>query len=286
MPGTMEGRVVTSEKAISMREEILQYYSSGVETYRLERESSQLEKMRTQEIILRHIGKSPLKILDVGGGAGVYSYWLKKMGHEVHLVDPSPVNLKNAEIKGKEIGLNLDSTHLGLADKLPHAEESFDVVFFLGPLYHLTEKEERAIALKEARRVLKKGGMIFTAAISRYASLFDGFTRDLVADPLFLPILRQDLINGQHRNNTNNFEYFTTAFFHHPKELKDEILEAGFQLKEILPVESFGWLVPGCAEKWKDKNYRQLLLDTIKTVEKDEMLLGISAHLLGVGVKE
>jgi len=269
-----------------MREEILQYYSSGVETYRLERESSQLEKIRTQEIILRYIGESPVRILDVGGGAGVYSYWLKQLGHEVHLVDPSPVNLENAETKGKEIGLKLDSAHLGLADKIPQPSESFDVVLFLGPLYHLTEKEERIIALKEASRVLKKGGIIFTAAISRYASLFDGFTRDLVADSLFLPILRQDLINGQHRNDTNNFEYFTTAFFHHPTELKDEMLEAGFKLKEILPVESFGWLVPGFAKKWKDENYRQLLLDTIKTVEKDESLLGISAHLLGVGANE
>lgn len=39
-----------------------------------------------------------------------------------------------------------------------------------------------------------------------------------------------------------------TVFFHHPDELKEEILEAGFQLKKILPVESFGGLLPNFCE--------------------------------------
>jgi ubiquinone/menaquinone biosynthesis C-methylase UbiE len=203
----------------------------------------------------------------------------------VHLIDPSPVNLEAAGSKGKEIGLQLDGLHEGIAGGIPYEDESFDLVLCLGPLYHLTERNDRILALKEAGRVLKSGGFIFAAAISRYASLFDGFTRDLVADPLFLPILRQDIRNGQHRNETGNFQYFTTAFFHHPEELREEISEAGFIVKDILPVESFAWLIPGFAEKWKSENYKELILQTIRTVEKEETLLGLSAHLIGVGTK-
>jgi ubiquinone/menaquinone biosynthesis C-methylase UbiE len=268
-----------------MREEILRYYSSGVEADRLERYSAQLEKIRTQEILLRYLDKKKMKVLDVGGGAGVYAFWLKQAGHEVHLLDPSPVNLAHARSKETEMHCTLDAVVKGIAAELPYADESFDVVLVLGPLYHLTERKDRLDALKEARRVLKKNGFVFIAAISRYASLFDGFTRNLVADPEFLPILRQDLQNGQHRNNTNNFEYFTTAFFHHPDELKAEISEAGFIAEAILPVESFGWIVPGFEEKWTEESYRQLLLDTIRAVEHDETMLGISAHLIGVGSK-
>ena len=50
-------------------------------------------------------------------------------------------------------------------------------------------------------------------------------------------------------------------------------------------MESFGWLVPDFDEKWKDEKFRELVLKTINTVEEDEMLLGVSAHLVGVGVK-
>lgn len=268
-----------------MKEEIMNYYKSGVEAYRLDRDSSQLEKIRTQEIIKPYLGQTQLRILDVGGGAGAYAYWLKQMGHEVHLLDPSPINLGNAQLIGEENGSALDAIVEGYAENLPYEDNSFDIVLFLGPLYHLTERADRIKALAEAKRVLKINGFIFTAVISRYASLFDGFTRDLVADPEFLPILKQDLQNGQHRNETGNFQYFTTAFFHHPNELKDELTEAGFELTKLLPVESFGWLVPDFADKWKDENYRQLLLQTIRTVEDDETLLGISAHLIGVGWK-
>ena len=269
-----------------MKEEILQYYNnSAVESYRLDRDSSQLEKIRTQLIIEEFLNKAPLKILDVGGGAGVYSFWLKEKGHEVHLLDPSSVNLEHERKKAEEKGCQLDAIVEGVAENLPYQDESFDVVLFLGPLYHLTERDERIKAIKEAKRVLKKGGVVFAAAISRYASLFDGFMRNLVADPAFVSILQEDLKNGQHRNQTDNFQYFTTAYFHHPKELKEELSVAGFDGIRILPVESFGWLLPDFAEKWKDKKFRELLLKTIKTVEEDEILLGVSSHLVGVGVK-
>ena len=269
-----------------MKEEILKYYNdSGVESYRLDRDSSQLEKIRTQIIIERFLSKDPLKILDVGGGAGVYSFWLKQKGHEVHLLDPSPVNLEHARRKSNESGTRIDAIVEGIAEDLPYEDDSFDMILFLGPLYHLTERNERIKAIEEAKRVLTKGGYIFAAAITRYASLFDGFMRDLVADPAFVSILQQDIKDGQHRNKTNNFQYFTTAFFHHPKELKEELSDAGFKEIKILPVESFGWLVPDFEEKWKDEKFRELLLKTINTVEEDEMLLGVSAHLVGVGVK-
>jgi SAM-dependent methyltransferase len=160
-----------------------------------------------------------------------------------------------------------------------------DRVLLMGPLYHLQEKAERIQALTEAKRIVKKGGIIFCAAISRYASVLDGFTRNLVADKNFIPIMQQDLVNGNHINPTGKFDYFTTSYFHHPYELKTEIEEAGLQFQKTLPVESFGWLVPGFADKWKDAGFKELLLQTIKQVENDETLLGISAHLLGIAIK-
>jgi len=267
-----------------MRKEILDYYASGVETSRLDKDP--LEKMRTQQIISRYLFKVPLKILDVGGGTGAYAYWLKQLGHEVHLIDPSFTNIEYAKQKGKELSLELDGIQSGFAEQLTYENESFDLVLLLGPLYHLTEKSDRIKALTEAERVLKPKGKIFAAAISRFASALDGFSRNLVADDAFVAIMQHDLQNGQHRNPTGNFEYFTTAFFHHPDEIKKELSEAGFVDERVLPVESFGWLLPAFNEKWKDKNFRELLLKTIATVENDQSILGISAHLIAIGTKK
>lgn len=63
-------------------------------------------------------------------------------------------------------------------------------------------------------------------------SLFRGF----FDDPRFVPILRRDLEDGQHRNPTDCPDYFTIAFFHHPDELRVEILDSGLALVDLLAV--------------------------------------------------
>jgi len=45
-------------------------------------------------------------------------------------------------------------------------------VLLLGPLYHLDDAG-RASALEEAHRVLRPGGLLAAAAISRWAALID-----------------------------------------------------------------------------------------------------------------
>jgi SAM-dependent methyltransferase len=49
-----------------------------------------------------------------------------------------------------------------------------DVVLLFGPLYHLTQRVDRLTALQEARRVLRSGGLLLAAGISRFASALDG----------------------------------------------------------------------------------------------------------------
>ena len=124
-----------------MNKEIQEYYNSGVELNRLETNPFLLEKWRTEEIISRYLTTRAMRILDLGGGAGAYAFWLKEMGHEVHLVDPSPVNIEAAQ-KSRN-NLKLDRVTRGVAESLPYEDECFDLVLLLGPLYHLTQRVER-----------------------------------------------------------------------------------------------------------------------------------------------
>src|SRR4029453_1956858 len=75
---------------------------------------------------------------------------------------------------------------------------------------------DRVRALREALRVLRPGGWLFAAAISRYASLVDGLRGPLFDDSVFAAIVARDLAPGQHRNKTGNPPYFTTPFFPTP----------------------------------------------------------------------
>ena len=166
------------------------------------------------------------------------------------------------------------------------SDEQFDLVLLLGPLYHLVNKEERVKALSEAKRVLKPGGFVLSAVISRYASLFDGFKRDLIIDDRSEKVLVDDLNTGIHLNETDNSEYFTTAYFHTPGEIKKEITESGLQFEKLIAVESFGWIIDDFAKKSEDKNYMNKLNKIINLIETNDDIIAMSQHIIAVARKE
>jgi hypothetical protein len=124
------------------------------------------------------------------------------------------------------------------------------------------------------------------AAISRYASALDGVARDRFADPSFVAIVRQDLEQGQHRNETDNWDYFTTAFFHRPDELQAEVVSAGFACQAVLGVEGPGWILSDFDKRWADPRKREDLLRVARALEREVSIVGLSAHLLAVGTKD
>jgi SAM-dependent methyltransferase len=260
--------------------DVLSHYGQTPEDDRLRSGWGALELARTQELILRRLPAPPQTILDVGGGAGIYSEWLGSLGYETHLVDPVPRHVETArQIRG------IASAAVGDARHLAQAGESVDAVLFLGPLYHLTERSERLLALREAHRVLRRNGLLFAATISRFGSLFDGLARGFIDDPLFMPILERDLVDGHHRNPTGKPEYFTTAFFHRPEEIQSEIREAGFSLIELAGIEGPGWLASNFVERWSDPSRRQRLLELVRKVEAEPLLIAVSPHCLSVARK-
>ena len=111
----------------------------------------------------RYLPPSPQRVLDVGGAAGAYAYWLAERGHEVHLVDPVAKHLRQAEEAAARRPKILASIREGDARALPFEDASADAVLMLGPLYHLHERADRLKALREAARVLRAGGWLFAA---------------------------------------------------------------------------------------------------------------------------
>jgi SAM-dependent methyltransferase len=251
-----------------------------VEAQRLSRGAGQLELARTQEIVRRHLPPGPLRIHDVGGGAGAHAAWLADDGHTVHVVDPMPSHVEAARRLANHS--RRITAEVGDARSLTADSESADAVLLLGPLYHLTDRADRVRALEEAARLVRPGGPVFVAAISRFASLLDGLRRELLFDPRFRSIVEQDLRDGQHRNPERVPHWFTTAYFHHPSELPDEAGAAGLDCIEVLGVEGVAGWFADVFERWDHPDDRDAILSAARAVESEPSLVGASAHLLMV----
>jgi SAM-dependent methyltransferase len=261
---------------------IADFYERAPEEARLAQGPFQLEELRTRELIRRFALPPPATVVDVGGAAGAYALWLAQAGYSVHLLDPVPRLVAEAQRRSAAAQHPLASCRIGDARTLDIAPETADVVLLLGPLYHLTEAGDRARALREAARILKPDGRLFAAAISRWASALDGLARDLLQDPRFAKIVERDLRDGQHRNPTERLDYFTTAYFHRPEELAAEVEAAGLILEGVYGLEGPGWILPDVDARMADPRRRSALLNVARALETEPSMLGSSAHLLAV----
>ena len=264
---------------------IRDYYDRRPEESRLEHGLSQLESVRTRELITRHVPPAPAVVLDVGGAAGAYAGWLAELGYTVHLVDPVPRLVDEARRRSPGLRKPIASCEIGDARALPSAASSADVVLLLGPLYHLLDAGDRMRALDEALRVLKPGGILIAAAISRWASALDGLAYDLLAQPGFRASVQREVSDGRHFNPERRQGLFTTAYFHRPDDLRAELVRAGFDVREVYGVEGPARMFSDFEERWADPRRRADMLWMAGLLEAEPALLGMSPHLLAVGQK-
>ncbi len=262
-----------------MDPDIVEHYSLGIEEPRLtEGETSRIEFARTKELLERFLPPAPVRVLDVGGGPGRYASWLAERGYNVDMIDPVPLHLEQAAERARA-GASFTTTE-GDARDLPGGDSTYDAVLLLGPLYHLTDRADRLRALSEARRVVKPGGPVIAAAISRFASLLDGLRAGTLSDASVRPYIERVLETGVNSNPGKRPEYFTTAYFHHPDELEGEYADAGLRFESVLGIEGPGWLT---WEKWDDPDGRENILRVARALEVEPSVIGASTHLLAVG---
>ncbi|WP_432945844.1 class I SAM-dependent methyltransferase [Kribbella sp. CA-253562] len=189
----------------------------------------QFERQRMREFLAQYLPSAPAKIADIGGGPGVHATWLTQEGYEVELLDRVERHVDEARAAGI-------SATLGDARKLPWKAESFDAVLMAGPMYHLSVRDHRILALQEAARVLRPGGLLLVVAINRTASLVGS----AIANTLYQRqnIVRAILANGYSDEN----DRMPNTTYHTVTQLRGE-------LSEVMPTVSIhgltgpgGWL--------------------------------------------
>ena len=142
-----------------MKERITQHWDGRAKAYDENVRQviySSRERHVWQDIFSEALGRSPLRILDVGTGPGIVSNLLSELGHEVTGIDASEGMLKTA--RSNSLALH-NSMHLlqGDGERLPFASGSFDAVVNRYVLWTLPQPEK---ALAEWQRVLMPGGRL------------------------------------------------------------------------------------------------------------------------------
>lgn len=230
-----------------------------------------LEFLRTRELLRRHLGAAQ-RVLDVGGGTGAHARWLAEDGHEVRLVDVVPAHVAVAA------GLPGVTAEVGDARELPVADGSADVVLLLGPLYHLTEADDRALALAEAHRALRPGGTLVAAGISRYLSLLETGSTGALTPGLLDPVA-EVIRSGRYDGHVG----FTETHWHTAEELRDEVASGGFGDVVVFGVEGPAWSAWDVAGVEAFEAGVEGALACARLVERDPLVINASAHLLAFG---
>jgi SAM-dependent methyltransferase len=255
------------------------YYERGGERERLSRPMGVLELERTKEILLRHLPSPPAVVADVGGGPGRYTLWLAEHGHHVQHRDLVPLHVQ--QLLQDAAGLPEVTSKVADARSLDLADASVDAVLLLGPIYHLRQRGDRLRALEEARRVVRPGGPVFVAAISRWAPRLDGDLRLRLYERYewrevtrkvertgWLPPLDQGSFTG---------------YTHRPQQLRAELRAAGLEVLDLVSVEGPAVLLQDLAERQEDPLSWAVVVDAARTLERVPELLGIGPHLLATG---
>ena len=261
--------------------EILAYYSRGLERDRLASGRQRIEFLRIWDLLERCLPAAPATVVDVGGGAGAYAIPLASAGYEVHLIDPVPLHVEQAAAASRQAGPA--GRHLaGDARDLPIADGSADAVLLLGPLYHLTSREDRITALREARRILRPGGIAVAKALSRFYPVFEELAGGMPVSPEGLGGTARFLADGQYRNPGSDPADFTTSYFHRPEELADEIKDAGLDLRQLVAASGSVKLLPGLSELLDTSEGRHHVLSVLRLLEAEPSLIGISQNFVAI----
>ena len=246
------------------------------EVYQRYDEDSRLNKSQAARVefltTVRYIEKylTPgAKILDVGAGAGEYSFYFARKGYHVSALELADANI--AAFRAKMANNDtIDLVKGNALDLSRYESDSFDIVLLFGPLYHLHEEADKLQCIEEAKRVCKPDGKIFFAFISN----------DMVI--LTMQQCQDDyLINGDYNKETFRLDDFPFVF-HTPDRCRELLGKAGIQIIHEVASDGASELLQDLVNSLDEASYQQYLRYHFYICEKPEFF-GMSNHLLFVG---
>lgn len=262
--------------------DIADFYNHSLDNEHTRLERHQLEHDLTWRYFGRYLPKQG-SILEAGSATGIYTIELARLGYSVTAVDMSAVLLE--ESRRRLVEKRLDhKVRLILADARDLSEvteQEFDAALLMGPLYHLVAEADRKKALNEVYIRLKKGGVIFSAFISRFGILGDLLKK--IPDWIDEQVEVRSFLEAGKRPDDYPLGGFR-GYFARPDEIAPLHESVGFQTILLAGVEP---AISADDESFNQLEGRQrkLWLDLFEEISTQDSIVGASRHLLYIGIK-
>lgn len=167
---------------------------------------------------------SPKTVLDVGCGGGLLSEEFARAGFQVTGVDPAEESLECARGHAREGGLAI-TYQPGCGERIPAADETFDIVLCCDVLEHVDDLER---VIREISRVLKPGGVFF----------YDTINRTWVSYLVVIKIMQDWTFTAQHEPRSHAWAQFVK-----PAELHALLASEGLTHQEDRGIAASGGLI-------------------------------------------
>ena len=268
-------------------DKIRNYYRYFDEQNRLMSSNSGRLEFETTMDILHEFLPEEGKILDLGGGAGAYSFPLSDEGYFVYLADLSEELISKAKEHGKELDSPLASYDVvNATDLTAYDDEQFDAIILLGPLYHLLESSERMHCVSEVNRVLKKSGIVFASFIPRLSgsiALLDRYFNH--PDQVNAETLKQAFKSGKFNNMTD--AGFQEGYYPSINEIEELFSANGFEKKLLRSLRGFGYEKEDALYKLEkeDREMFEMTMRLLNETSQDRAIIEMCGHAIYVGCK-
>jgi len=194
-----------------------------------------------------------LRALDIGCSDGYFSFELEKRGADVVAIDFVPETYTGFATARKILGSRVDYRMDNVYNLTPDDYGRFDVVLFLGVLYHLRKP---LAALDAIRSVMHEGAQLFvgTMLIDEYFLLPDGSTTTLDA---VNPLLKNVPLWQAYPGDTLNGDY-TNCFAPNRRALEAALEEAQFRVDDVRIVSMGGYARASAVLDSRAEKYQHL----------------------------
>ncbi|MFI3212461.1 MAG: methyltransferase domain-containing protein [Eubacteriales bacterium] len=259
------------------RTQLEEHYNKFSEEKRLTRRHGQVEFLTSMRYIKKYLEqlevvkeKGEISILDIGAGTGRYSVALAEEGYDVTAIELVKYNVGILKRKSSTV-----KAFQGNALNLKKCEDdSFDVTLLFGPMYHLFQEEDKLKALEEAKRVTKKGGIIFVAYLmNEYSILVHGFRDNYILECMENGQVTEDF----HVRNTEKDLYDYVRI-----EDIDRLNETvGLQRLQIIAVTGAANYIRPTLHNMDEKTFGAFMEYHFATCERAD-LMGMSSHTVDI----
>ncbi|WP_062267817.1 class I SAM-dependent methyltransferase [Endozoicomonas arenosclerae] len=261
--------------------DLIEQYTNADEDLRLVRQNiTRLEFDTTLHLMEKYIQPGSV-LTEVGAATGRYSLHYAAQGNHVTAVELAPDQVEIISRKAREQQIDLRVCEGSAVDLSFIDSESQDIVLILGPLYHLQELSELQQAMEEAFRVLKPGGIVAVAYISRHfvAGLFAQHFPELITPEVLNELSAQGCVSHEKADR-----FFRVGYFCKPEEIEHLVTDNGFELLEHAATDGYGRYIRQSVNEFDEATYQNWLQYHFSTC-REPSLLGSSNHGLVIARK-